>query len=259
VSQTAPDTEPQESWIGARGRIGVIIPSTNTAVEYDCQNLRIPGVTWHFGRFMTPTTDLSSDDSMLRFLEGIRTTIPQSIDALMSANVTSIMMGMSAETFWGGVAGNQEFLDAVQKKIGGLPLTTGANAMVDALNCFKAKRIAVLTPYQPVGDQQVRDFFGGTGFEVVRVKGLKCGTATSIAATPRKDVIRYVIDELNGDDVDAIVQVGTNLSTVELLPTLEQMLGKPCIPINTATAWSALRATGVKDKVFGRGRLFEEF
>lgn len=252
-------SEPQESWIGSRGRIGVVIPSTNIAVEYDCQRLPLPGVTWHFGRFMTPTTDLSSDNAFLSFLEGIRTTIPQSVAALMSAEITYLMMGMSAETFWGGVSGNVEFLDRIKRQIGGLGLTTGANAMVDALNAFGAKRIAVLTPYQPVGDRQVIDFFTESGLTVVRVKGLRCGTATSIAHTPRRDVIRAVLDELDGDDMDAVIQVGTNLSTADLFPTLETMLAKPCIPINVATAWHALRSIGVQDRVYGRGRLLEEF
>lgn len=252
-------TEPQESWIGNRGRIGVVIPSTNIAVEYDCQKLPLPGITWHFGRFMTPTTDLSSDNAFLSFLEGIRTTIPQSVAALLSAEISYLMMGMSAETFWGGVSGNVEFLDRIKRQIGGLGLTTGANAMVDALNAFGAKRIAVLTPYQPVGDRQVIDFFTESGLTVVRVKGLRCGTATSIAHTPRRDVIRAVLDELDGDDVDAVIQVGTNLSTGDLFPTLETMLAKPCIPINVATAWHALRSIGVQDRVYGRGRLLEEF
>jgi maleate isomerase len=259
MSEPVSDPEPQEAWIGARARIGVVIPSTNIAVEYDCQRLPLSGVTWHFGRFMTPTTDLSSDNAFLQFLEGIRTTIPPSIDALMSAEVSYIMMGMSAETFWGGVAGNVEFLNRVKAQIRGLGLTTGANAMVDALNAFGAKRIAVLTPYQPVGDQQVVDFFTESGLSVVRVKGLRCGSATSIAHTPRGDVVRAVVEELNGDDIDAVIQVGTNLSTGDFFPTLEQMLGKPCIPINVATAWHALRASGVEDRIYGRGRLLEEF
>ena len=44
-------TKAQEPWIGPRGRIGVIIPSTNIGVEYDCQRIIPPGVTWHFARF----------------------------------------------------------------------------------------------------------------------------------------------------------------------------------------------------------------
>ena len=54
--------------------------------------------------------------------------------------------------------------------------------------------------------------------------------------------------ELDGDDVDAIVQVGTNLSMVRLAAAAEMWLGKPIIAINTATYWHALRANGIKDR-----------
>ena len=69
----------QEPWIGKRGRIGVIIPSTNIGVEYDCQRIIPEGVTWHFARFFVSQPDLSSDDMFLAFIEAIRETIPDAM------------------------------------------------------------------------------------------------------------------------------------------------------------------------------------
>ena len=42
-------------------------------------------------------------------------------------------------------------------------------------------RIAAITPYMPPGDDQVRGFFDDYGYEVVRLKGLKCGGPVVIA------------------------------------------------------------------------------
>ena len=61
-----------ENYIGSRARIGVIIPSTNTAVEYDLQKINLPGVTWHPGRFFVEAPNLQSDDAFIHFLELIR-------------------------------------------------------------------------------------------------------------------------------------------------------------------------------------------
>jgi maleate isomerase len=170
------------------------------------------------------------------------------------------MMGMSAETFWGGLEGNAEFemrlRDVIGPRIG---LTSGAAALKAALDAFGAKNVAALTPYQPVGDEQVRRFLEESGYRVTNVVGLKCDTATSIAHTPPREVIEVVLNELEGDDVDAIVQAGTNLSTQDIFPALESQLGKPVIPINIATIWHALRAQGISDKIFGRGWLLERF
>jgi maleate isomerase len=71
------------------------------------------------------------------------------------------------------------------------------------------------------------------------------------------DMCRQAIRQLDGDDVDAIVQVGTNLSMIRLAAAAELFLGKPVIAINTATYWHALRALGINDKKSGFGSLLE--
>ena len=260
MDQSVKPTKAQEPWIGSRGRIGVIIPSTNIGVEYDCQRIIPPGVTWHFGRFFVEQPDLSSDDMFLAFIEAIRKTIPDAIRDIMTCEPTYIMMGMSAETFWGGLEGNAEFEARLRQDIGpDMGLTSGAAALKAALDAFGAKTVAALTPYQPVGDEQVRRFLEESGYTVTNVVGLKCDTATSIAHTPTREVIDVVLNQLDTDNVDAIVQAGTNLSTQDIFPGLEKQLDKPVIPINIATIWHALRAHGIADKFFGRGWLLERF
>jgi maleate isomerase len=250
----------EERWIGERARIGIAIPSTNIAVEYDCQRIIPEGVTWHFGRFFIEMRDLSDDAGFLRFVEAIQDTIPLSMRDLVTAEITYAMMGMSAETFWGGRAGNEAFQAGIREIIGpDMGLTTGAEAADAALKAFGITDIAVLTPYQPVADEQVRTFFGESGYNIKRLHGLKCDSAHGIANTPRAQVLDVIMNELDGDDIDAIVQVGTNLSTIDMFPTLEHQLGKPMIAINVALIWHALRAAGIDDKFFGRGRLLEEF
>ncbi|MAG97131.1 MAG: hypothetical protein CMM08_10660, partial [Rhodospirillaceae bacterium] len=109
MAEGIPLTKPQDPWIGIRGRIGVVIPSTNIGVEYDCQRFIPQGVTWHFARFFIELKDLTSDNAFMAFIEAIRLTIPDAMRDIMTAEVNHIMMGMSAETFWGGLAGNDEF------------------------------------------------------------------------------------------------------------------------------------------------------
>lgn len=246
------------TYIGHRAKIGVIVPSTNTAVEYDLQKVCPRGVTWHPSRFWVESPNLSSDDNFLHFLDLIRKDIPISIRNVLDCKPDHIMMGMSAETFWGGIEGNQSFIEQVREQIGDLGLTTGANAMNDALECFQAKKIAVLTPYQPIGDENVDLYFTECGYEVKKIIGLRCPSATAIAEVPLSDVVEAV-KELHQADVDAIIQVGTNLSTLDLFPSLERYLNTPCIPINACSMWHALRANGIRDQFDGLGQLLERY
>jgi maleate isomerase len=89
---------------------------------------------------------------------------------------------------------------------------------------------------------------------------LQCKSWTAIAEVA-PDVLRGKLIELNGDgrDVDAIIQVGTNLSMVRLAAAAELWLGKPVVAINTASYWRALRQNGITDKIPGLGRLFQDF
>ncbi|MFC6929121.1 hypothetical protein ACFQHO_01290 [Actinomadura yumaensis] len=112
-------------------------------------------------------------------------------------------------------------------------------------------------PYQPVADREVGRFFTEAGFDVAAITGLRCPTAMDIARVP-ENRLRKVVAELDGPDVEAIVQVGTNLSFVALADELERELGKPVIAINAATLWRALREHGLDDRVSGAGTLLRE-
>jgi maleate isomerase len=244
--------------LGWRKKFGVIAPSTNTIVEPDFYRMIVPGVTAHFSRIWIRNQNLSSDEAFQELLRQIRDEIRYAVERVCTAEVDYLVMGMSAETFWEGVEGNRRFTQQISEWGGGLKVATGAEACERALNLFNVRRIAVITPYQPIGDENVRRFFTEIGMDVVRVKGLRCPTAVSIAHVS-EDELRQTLLELNAPDVEAIVQVGTNLSMLRLADEAERWLGKPVLPINAATWWMALRDNGIDDKVDGAGRLLREF
>jgi maleate isomerase len=72
---------------------------------------------------------------------------------------------------------------------------------VAALHKLAARKLAILTPHQPRGDEMVRTYFLEAGFDVVRMKGLKCATPRLIAQVPLQN-IRNALRELDGADVD---------------------------------------------------------
>ena len=241
--------------LGWRRKFGVIAPSTNTIVEPDFYSMTVPGVTAHFSRIHIRNQNMADDAGMEELLVQIRAEIAASCERVLTCEPDYMVMGMSAETFWGGVEGNREFVKQI-KGITGLDVATGAEACERALNLYGVKKIGVVTPYQPVGDDNVIKFFSEIGFEVVAIKGLKCPTAVSIAHVT-EDELRDAILEVQ-PEADAVVQCGTNLSMVRLADEAERWLHKPVIAINAATWWMALRENGIEDKVYGAGRLLRE-
>ena len=239
---------------GFRAKLAVIVPSTNTIVEADFSHLlRIAGVTIHTGRMYVERPALDSDEAFARLLEQVDRAFETALRDVMTCEPDYLVMGMSAPTFWGGRDGNAAFLERA-RRLSGLGVTTGAEACRAALEALGARRIAVLTPYQPIMRAQIVRYFEESGFPVARYVDLACPSATAIAAvTP--DELRTVLRGLDGPDVDAIVQVGTNLSMVGLAAEAEGWLGKPVIAINAAIAWHAYRANGFDDRLYGCGSL----
>jgi maleate isomerase len=242
--------------VGPRAVFGVIVPSTNTVVEHDYWRAGIDGVAYRAGSMHIPNPVMGDDADFEALLGQIRASIDTAVRDVLTAEPDRMVMGMSAETFWGGVEGNAAFEQRLRDRTG-LPVTTGASSCRAALHELGAQRLAAFSPYQPIADREVGRFFTEAGFDVVRITGLRCPTAMDIAKVP-EDRLRATVAELDGPDVDAIVQVGTNLSFVGLADALEEELGKPVVAINSATLWHALREHGLPDRVSGAGQLLRE-
>lgn len=193
----------------------------------------------------------------MAFLADLRTEMKRAVQSVCHAKVDYLVMGMSAETFWGGQAGAAEFVSFMGELSGGLGVTTGAAACEAVMKTYGAKRIGIITPYQPVGDQEVVDFFTQIGCDVAAIEGLKCATATSIAEVTSEE-IKAAFRKVDGPDVELLIQAGTNLLAGKACAELEIELGKPVIAINTATVWHAYRTNGIMDKVEGWGSLLEK-
>ncbi|GAA2211633.1 aspartate/glutamate racemase family protein [Nonomuraea monospora] len=241
--------------LGWRRKFGVLAPSTNTIVEPDFYRMTVPGVTAHFSRIHIRDQSMAGDEGMERLLEQIRAEIGAACERVLTCEPDYMVMGMSAETFWGGAEGNRQFVRQI-RGLTGLEVATGAEACERALRLYGARRIGVVTPYQPVGDENVVRFFSEIGFEVIAIKGLKCPTAVSIAHVTEAELREAVKEVATG--ADAVVQCGTNLSMVGLADEAERWLGLPVIAINAATWWMALRENGIDDRVHGAGSLLRE-
>jgi len=244
--------------LGWRCKFGAIGPSTNTVVQPDYDDMRPMGVTNHYSRIFTPNAAALTNETFQAGISVISDNVMDAVKSVMTCQPDYLVMAMSAITFFGGAKGADAFVRRMEE-FSGVGISIGSHATTAALRAYGGiKRIAVLSPYWPVMNEAVIGYFTDMGFNVVRDIALQCKSWTAIAeVTPQqcKDALR----RLDGDDVDALVQVGTNLSMVRLAAAAELWLGKPVIAINTATYWHALRANRITDRLEGFGRLLAEF
>lgn len=240
--------------LGWRLKLGVIAPSTNTIVQPEFDAMRPAGVTNHFGRIHIPNEPLRNDEDFTRLIDTVRREMMAAIDRVMTCEPDHLVMGMSSETFWDGLDGSERLRERVEARAG-VKVTMGSDAVRQALQRYgNIRRLGVVTPYMPVADNQVQRFFTDCGYEVVHLHGLKCASPVLIAHVAEPELC-HAIRRVDGPDVEAIVQVGTNLAMARLAGIAEHWLGKPVLAINTATYWWALRSNGIADRRDGFGRL----
>ncbi|HZQ71386.1 MAG TPA: hypothetical protein VFB08_00600 [Burkholderiales bacterium] len=244
--------------LGTRGKLGILAPSTNTSVQPEFEAMRPWGITHHHSRLVIPDSRVTDDKSFLAMMDDIRGALFPALESVLTCDPDYVVLGMSSETFWDGLAGSQRLLRKLEKtaKRG---VAMGADACRAALKAYgrSIKRLGIVTPYMPAGDRQVLRFFTDCGYEVVNLLGLKCRSPVLIAHES-KQTLRDAVLKVNQGKVDAIVQVGTNLAMAEVAAMAEFWLDKPVIAINTATYWYALRQYGIKDKIPGFGSLLME-
>lgn len=244
-------------FLGYRKKIGIVVPSTNTSCQPESELLRPRGVTNHLARISIVERPLTSEQAFMEHVQAMRDGMRGAIDQVMTCKPDHVIMGVALEAFWGGVKAADE-LQAELSSRAGVGISMGSTATVTALHRIGARSIAVLTPHQPRGDEQVRHYFEEAGFPIKRLIGLKCASPILIAHTTGQQIVD-ALKALDGDDVDAIVQVGTNLAAIDLCVEAERWFDKPVLAINAVTYWDALRRTGIDDPLPGYGTILERF
>lgn len=243
--------------LGYRMKFAVVAPSTNTSVQPEYENMRPRGVTNHFSRISIPDTKVGSDDSFMVMLNNIRQGTFDAVDVSMSMEPGCVIMGMSAETFWDGAEGAARLHAKMLERTGGVPVIMGSTAVDAAIQAYGGiRKIGIITPYMPVGDNNVRKFFEDQGYEVVNLVGLKSPSPMMIAHETKQTLKNAAIEVAEG--ADAVIQCGTNLAFAEVAAIAEFWLEKPVIAINTATYWHALRTMGINDQMDGFGTLLAQ-
>jgi len=234
--------------------MGVVVPATNVTTEAEMDDLRPHGVVNATARIANPDARVTGDADALAVRAAMVAGVMAALDTLAPARPDHVAIGVMVENFVGGGAAGDALLAEAAARIG-CPVTAPTHATLAALAALGVTRIALLTPFFPAGDAAARAFLEQAGIEVVRVLGLRAPGPAAIARVSL-DRLRDAVRELDGPDVQAVVQVGTNLPFAGVARAAEAALGKPVLATNPVTYWHALRRAGISERLAGAGRLF---
>ena len=239
---------------GARGRIGLIVPSNNTVCEPEMAALCPPGVNTYSTRLLF--------DPKLEGLLGFSKDVDRASLELSSENICQVIaFCCTMGSMIGGIHYDREIIARIEA-IAKTPAITTTTAVKAALDTLGVKKIAVATPYTQDITQAELKALELAGYRVTAIKGYHEHVApgecrNEMIGRLLPDVAFQLALEVNGKENEAIFISCTNFRAIEIIEKLEDRTGKPVISSNQATSWYALRTLGLKDVIKGYGCLLE--
>jgi len=242
--------------MGPRAVIGIMTPGPNVVVENEMMNMRPRGVINAIDRYYVPNQKINENEDWSIIMRHVAQNLGDSVRRLNECLIDHLVLGMSSQSFMGGERGSFE-LQANLERMSGVGVTMGAQAAEAAFKAVGAKKIALITPYYPVIEENAVSYFNSRGFEVVHVEGLKCKSIIHVASQSGA-VLREAVLKADAAKPDAIIQLGTNLHFAYVAAEAERWIGKPVFAVGTAIYWHALRKLGITDQIDGFGSLLAD-
>ena len=171
----------------------------------------------------------------------------------LSSRVGAIAYACTSASYVRGVGGDRDIIHRISAATG-VPATTTSSAAVSALYHLDVTRVAVLSPHVDELNQRLSRFLEGSGFEVVRMKGL--GMEAQIELLRPEEIRRIVTEDVDSSDAEGLFVSCTSMRTAGILGEIERKTGKPIVSAIQATMWEVQRLCGAFRPTTGLGRLF---
>jgi len=226
-------------------KLGFIVPSWNTVMEYECQRLAPEGVSVHFTRIF------HTDDTEAHVLKMIDK-IPELATLLGHAKLDAICFGCTGGSFIRpGI--DKEIVDVIEKGTG-IPATTTTTALVEAMREMGVTRVALASPYPQWLNERLTAYLADHGIKVVRERGLSVECPAFLPPERAEALAR----DVDTSEADAIFISCTNFRALEVVEKLEADLRKPVLTSNTTSMWHMLRKSGYDSIATCGGSLLRE-
>lgn len=234
---------------GWRARIGFIYPASGRRDD-DYHRLMPEGVSAHFTRVAfsgrAAVEDIRAMSAIDRLVEAGRLLAPLGPDCVAWADTSG--------SFLFGAGGDDEQIAALERA-SGANATTTSTAIRAALAAVGAARPALIAPYPAEVTEPFAHYLAAHGLSCANVGSLGLEDERAISAAPAESMVALARSTCSAD-ADALVIACTDVAAIDLIDGLEQDLGVPVITANQATAWHALRRSGVGAATPGFGALF---
>lgn len=158
-------------------------------------------------------------------------------------------------TSWAVAMGAENVLSQLREARPGIKYTSPAHAGIAALRQLKAKRIALLSPYELALHRWLPPFLRENEFELTADGTFATSSGTENNELRRESIFGAAKELVRHSAPDALFISCTAMPIVPHIDALEKDIGIPVVSSTQAIAWDALRLAGYDEQIDGFGRL----
>lgn len=233
-------------------RIGVLTPSSNTALEPLTNAIlrELPNVHAHFARFRV--TNISLTDQALGQFDD--SNILAAAEMLADAK-PDVITWSGTSAGWMGFEKDISLCKRITARTG-IPASTAVLALNELIALKKIKRLGIVSPYTEDVQQKIVRQYAAAGVEVVSEVHHDISVNYDFALV-EPDTIEKDLQTVSQAKPEAIVTYCTNLRAAQLADAFEQKSSAVLLDTVSTTVWGALRKVGVNPaEIKGWGKLF---
>ena len=234
-------------------RIGMLVPSSNTALEPATALLAAPladRVGIHFSRFQVTRIAMDEAADAQFSLDPILAAADLLADAKLSAIAWN---GTSAS--WRGFDTDARLCAALEDRAG-CPATSAIVSLNAALEAFGVRRIGLVTPYSSDVEAAIVRNYASIGIEVTAACREDLSDNFSFAEIS-PDRVAEMCREVAGQGVDAVAIVCTNMRGPFVAAEIEAECGIPVLDSIAVTLWGTLNLFDIDQSALAsNGQIF---
>lgn len=235
---------------GWRARIGQIVPSLNTCIEPEFNRIAPKDVCFYTTRLRL--VGGGTKEELMAMANGVE----DAAALLADAKVDLIIFNCTGSSMAGGPGYDQEIIRRIEGATG-VPATTTITGVVAALKRLAVRKFVLVSPYTDLVNGLEEEYFAGTGFQVLKSKGLGLTDGMAFMAVNPGDWYRLV-KENQMPEADGYFISCVNVRSSDAIEDLERDLKKPVITSIQAALWHCLDKVGVRVSVPGFGTLLRD-
>ncbi len=212
-----------------RPAVGLIVLNTDFTFERDFVRMyseQQPNYDFYFNRIhfanpMTPESLAAIGNDLTEVSAGI---LPGYDLELVVFNCTSSS----------SIVGDDAIERAIQESKPTAKVLSTSKAVVANFKGRGFKKVSVLTPYSEEVSSLFRDYLQKNGIEIVSSMYMDMSDDRDVAMLPADEIIKAAKAAIH-DDADAIFISCTAMRSAEIIPQIEEAIGKPVLTSNQAT------------------------